>query len=72
MKTTKEEALELVEKMRFNFKGIWSDEIDTKISKQCALITIDFVIEKIRKKGEYSAKSEINWYNRMKEEIEKL
>ena len=38
-------------------------------AKQCALITIDFVIEKIQKDGEYSAVSEINWYNIVKDEI---
>ena len=41
----------------------------TEHAKQCALITIDFVIEKIRKDGEYSAVSEINWYNIVKDEI---
>jgi hypothetical protein len=43
--------------------------IDNDAIKDCAVIAIDLIIESINKSGEYSAKSQIEWWNRVKAEL---
>lgn len=38
-------------------------------AKENALIAVDFMIERVKKTGEYGLRDEIKWYNRLKEEI---
>ena len=44
--------------------------IDNDAVKNCALISIDLIIESIKKSGEYSSKSQIDWWNRVKSELQ--
>lgn len=63
--TTKEQAIELVNKFRDFADGIdsetdrFSPNIEKKNAKQCALITVDLLIEQIRSKYWYDVKHEI-------------
>ena len=67
---TKETAKELINKFYPRSTSYSSDRKNQiENAKENALITIDFIIEKIRKDGEYYANSEINWYNLVKEKI---
>jgi hypothetical protein len=63
--TPKEKAKELVNKFRDFADGIdsetdrFSPNIEKKNAKQCALITVDLLIEQIRSKYWYDVKHEI-------------
>ena len=63
--TPKEQAIELVNKFRDFADGIdsetdrFSPNIEKKNAKQCALITVDLLIEQIRSKYWYDVKHEI-------------
>ena len=63
--TPKEQAIKLVNKFRDFADGIdsetdrFSPNIEKKNAKQCALITVDLLIEQIRSKYWYDVKHEI-------------
>jgi hypothetical protein len=48
---------------------ISQEPTDNDAIKDCAVIAIDLIIESINKSGEYSAKSQIEWWNRVKAEL---
>jgi hypothetical protein len=43
--------------------------IDNDAVRDCALIAINLVIESIKKAGEYSSKSQVEWWERVKSEL---
>lgn len=43
--------------------------IDNDAVRECSIIAIDFIIEFIKKAGEYSSKSQIEWWERVKSEL---
>ena len=77
--TSKEKALEIINLFK-NVPIFISQEptnidstmsyIDNDAVKNCALISIDLIIESIKKSGEYSSKSQIDWWNRVKSELQ--
>ena len=62
--TPKEKAEELVDKMLFCYQG----NIDKYTAKQCALISVDEVLDNLE---DHTGK-DIKFYNQVKQEIEKL
>lgn len=75
--TPKEKAFELVMKMRK--VELWIEEhIDWKAAKQCALIAVDEIIENLNKiskdllSSDYQPYSHLNYWQEVKQEIEKL
>jgi hypothetical protein len=65
--TAKEKAKEII-----NLFTNVSTNIDNDYVKNCALISIDLIIESIKRSGEYSAKSQIDWWNLVKSDLQSL
>ncbi len=73
--TPKEKALELVDKyiplsLRLYSEYEWVEEIDS--AKQCALIAVDELIEFAYNYTDYNEKSTKEYWQEVKQEIEKL
>lgn len=68
--TAKEKAQELVEKFNKNEKLFHS--IDFYQAKQCALIAVDEIIDTIEYSSQADETSKIIYWDKVKEEIEKL
>jgi len=73
--TPKEKALELVDKyiplsLRLYSDYEWVEEIDS--AKQCALIAVDELIEFAYNYTDYNEKSTKEYWQEVKQEIEKL
>jgi hypothetical protein len=43
--------------------------IDNDAVRECSIIAIDFIIQSIKKAGEYSSKAQIEWWERVKSEL---
>ena len=65
--TPKEKALELIKKFRIH-QPVWEVRDD---AKQCALIAVNEVIEALNF-HQWQNRNEIEWWNKVKEEIEKI
>ena len=63
----KEKALELIKKFRIH-QPVWEVRDD---AKQCALIAVNEVIEALNF-HQWQNRNEIEWWNEVKEEIEKI
>ena len=75
MDSTKEKAKELIEKFIEptkvpNIKHIWVEDIDA--AKQCALIAVEEILNIDNVKPYILHKEIINYYTKVKEEIENL
>jgi hypothetical protein len=66
--TPKEKARELVDKMSSIIEGYGWEEI----SKECALIAVDEIIEELLECGEVWMKSRIIYWQEIKQEIRDL
>ena len=62
----KEKAEELIARFRF----ISYDLDDIANHKECAMVAVDEVIDQIYKSGEMSAKAQIEWWKRVKSELQ--
>jgi hypothetical protein len=47
-----------------------TEEIGWEAGKKCSIIAVDQIIEQIRKSGEYSMKSQIEWWEKVKIEVQ--
>ena len=76
--TPKEKALTLVSKYRSNIKfseeyGNLFDVEERRMTKQCALIALDEILWILNEVShDADIESEVNFYNEVKQEIEKL
>ena len=69
--TPKEKSDELVDKYYKWVNQIEGSYSELEYAKQCALIAVDEIIEALDCK-QWQNKSMIDWYNQVKQEIEKL
>jgi hypothetical protein len=69
----REKAKELFDKFYPRATSYSSDRKNQKENgKECSLIAIDLVIEQIYNSGEMSANAQIEWWNRVKAELQSL
>ena len=68
--TPKEKAKELVEKYLFN--NIYLPSLTKELAKQSALICVDEVLESLWNTGHSFSNDEINYWQEVKQEINKI
>jgi hypothetical protein len=66
--TPKEKAKKLLEKMTVHH---WTDVCDSEGAKQCALIAVDEILHSLSYKMSSNIE-ELDYYNEVRQEIEKL
>ena len=70
--TSKEKAIELVDKFKLSFAGVISNDEDWEtLAKQCALIAVDEIIETLHE-HHWQNRLIIDYWKEVKQEIEKL
>jgi hypothetical protein len=70
--TSKEKAIELVDKFKLSFAGVISNDEDWEtLAKQCAFISVDEIIEALHE-HHWQNRLIIDYWKEVKQEIEKL